>query len=77
VTAPQAPAPVVAAAPVATTPVGAVDQDEAAVPTQHTKDDPLGAARMSLAGALALGIPSLAAGPLLTRRGRKLALLDL
>ncbi|ARC57506.1 hypothetical protein AS850_10500 [Frondihabitans sp. 762G35] len=73
---PEAAAPV-EAAPVATTPVGAVDQDEAAVPTQHTKDDPLGAARMSLAGALALGIPSLAAGPLLTRRGKKLALLDL
>lgn len=56
-------------------PVSASDPDQAQVPTQHTTDKPLQMTRMGLAGALAVGIPALAGGPLLTRRGRKLAAL--
>jgi hypothetical protein len=42
---------------------------------QKTVDLPLSNGRAGLAGALALGIPSMIAGPLLSRRGRKLAAL--
>lgn len=51
------------------------DPEEVAA-IQHTTDQPLGGGRVGLAGALALGIPSMIAGPLLSRRGRKLAKLS-
>jgi len=52
-----------------------VDPEEAAE-IQHTTDQPLSAGRVGLAGALGLGIPAMIAGPLLSRRGRKLAKLS-
>jgi hypothetical protein len=51
------------------------DPEEVAA-IQHTTDQPLSGGRVGLAGALALGIPSMIAGPLLSRRGRKLAKLS-
>jgi len=46
------------------------------VEAQYTQDNNLSAGRLGLLGALALGLPSMVAGPLLSRRGRKLAELD-
>lgn len=55
-------------------PVPSSDPEEAEA--QFTADQPLTAARLGLLGALALGLPSMIAGPLLSRRGRRLADLD-
>ena len=55
-------------------PVPSADPEEAA--THLTEDGPLSGGRLGLMGALALGIPTMAAGPWLSRRGRKLAELD-
>ena len=41
--------------------------------THLTEDGPLNGGRLALLGALGLGIPTMAAGPLLTRWGRRLA----
>ncbi|RKR73166.1 hypothetical protein [Frondihabitans australicus] len=49
------------------------DVDEAAPLNQRTKDQPLSATRLGLAGALGAGIPALGIGPFLIRRGRRLA----
>jgi hypothetical protein len=58
------------------TPDVAPSSDPEEVEEHLTEDRPLNAARLGLAGALALGLPSLIAGPMLSRRGRKLADLD-
>ena len=55
-------------------PVPSADPEE--VEAQYTVDGPLNPGRLGLLGALALGIPSMIAGPMLSRRGRKLADLD-
>jgi hypothetical protein len=61
-----------------------VDSEVAAIPTADpeelasgkTVDQPLPLSRLGLAAALALGIPTMIAGPFLTRRGRQLASLE-
>ena len=58
------------------TPEAAPTADPEDVEAQFTRDDNLSAGRLGLLGALALGLPSMVAGPLLSRRGRKLSELD-
>jgi hypothetical protein len=61
-----------------------VDSEIAAIPSAdpeelasgRTVDQPLPLSRLGLAAALALGIPTMIAGPFLTRRGRRLASLE-
>jgi hypothetical protein len=55
----------------------AQDADETGGLTGKTTDSPLANSRLALAGALGVGIPALGAGPLLIRRGRRLAMLAL
>ena len=55
-------------------PVPTSDPEEAQA--HLTEDGPLNAGRLGLLGALALGVPSMIAGPALSRRGRKLAEMD-
>lgn len=54
-------------------PVVTPEDPDTATVVHATTDNPLSGGRAGLAGALALGIPSIIAGPLLSRRGRKLA----
>lgn len=55
-------------------PVPTSDPEEAEA--HLTEDGPLNAGRLGLLGALALGVPSMIAGPALSRRGRKLSEMD-
>jgi len=55
----------------------AQDADETGGLTGKTTDSPLATSRLALAGALGVGLPALGAGPLLIRRGRRLARLAL
>ena len=73
-TPPVVPAPVPSTVEVTPEPtVVPADPEEATPEAQFTVDRPIDGGRAGLAGALVLGIPSMIAGPLLSRRGRKLA----
>ena len=62
------------AAPATTAP--ATNDPEVVAEKHNTKDEPLGAGRLGLLAALALGLPTMIAGPIFSRRGRKLAKLS-
>ena len=59
-----------------TEPAPAPTADPEEVEEFVTSDSPMSNARLGLLGALALGLPSMIAGPLLTKRGRRLSEID-